>query len=45
MQDFSSLRVELLKYGFYPFVFLECECPDPGAFALAKRRTFRSAIA
>ena len=32
MQDFSSLGIELLKYGFHPVVFLECECPDHGSF-------------
>jgi len=32
MQDFSWLGIELLKYGFHPVVFLECECPDHGTF-------------
>ena len=32
MQNFSSLGIELLKYGFRPVVFFECECPDHGSF-------------
>jgi hypothetical protein len=32
MQDFSSLGIEVLKYGFHPVVFLECECAEHGTF-------------
>jgi hypothetical protein len=32
MQAFSSLGIELLKFGFHPVVFLECECPEHGTF-------------
>jgi hypothetical protein len=32
MQDFSSLGIELLNFGFHPVVFLECECPEHGTF-------------
>jgi hypothetical protein len=32
MQDFSSLGIELLNFGFHRVVFLECECPEHGTF-------------
>jgi len=32
MRTFSSLGIELLKFGFHPVVFLECECPEHGTF-------------